>query len=194
MIPDIPFQPFPKIPRLRRDCTITEKIDGTNASILIEGGSIVGVASRKRWITPDNDNFGFAAWVHDNAMSLAADLGDGHHFGEWWGSGIGRAYDYALGFRRFSLFNTKRWQGAAFSTSNVDAVPVVATGQFSDELVSLALAQLELCGSYARQGFARPEGVIIYHHASGQLYKVLLENDELPKGVLTARERELASL
>ena len=29
------FQPFPKIPRLSREIVITEKIDGTNAQILI---------------------------------------------------------------------------------------------------------------------------------------------------------------
>ena len=27
----IDFEPWPKTPRLRRDCVITEKIDGTNA-------------------------------------------------------------------------------------------------------------------------------------------------------------------
>lgn len=30
------FQAFPKIPRLNRDITITEKIDGTNAAVIIE--------------------------------------------------------------------------------------------------------------------------------------------------------------
>jgi hypothetical protein len=29
----IPYEPFPKIPRLSRDCTITEKIDGTAAQV-----------------------------------------------------------------------------------------------------------------------------------------------------------------
>lgn len=29
------FQPFNKIPRLSRGCIITEKIDGTNASVII---------------------------------------------------------------------------------------------------------------------------------------------------------------
>lgn len=28
---DAPFEKFPKIPRLRREAVITEKIDGTNA-------------------------------------------------------------------------------------------------------------------------------------------------------------------
>lgn len=35
------FKPFPKMPRLSRECIITEKIDGTNASILITEGKDV---------------------------------------------------------------------------------------------------------------------------------------------------------
>ena len=40
-------------------------------------------------------------------------------------------------------------------------------------------------------GFMRPEGIVIYHHASGGMFKVLLENDEPPKGVrdLTSAHR-----
>jgi hypothetical protein len=30
------FQSFSKIPRLMRECVVTEKIDGSNAQILIE--------------------------------------------------------------------------------------------------------------------------------------------------------------
>jgi hypothetical protein len=55
------FLAMPKIPRLSRLCTITEKIDGTNASIFIsEDGSEFLVGSRTRWITPQDDNYGFA--------------------------------------------------------------------------------------------------------------------------------------
>jgi hypothetical protein len=68
---------------------ITEKIDGTNASILItdDGSDIAGVGSRTRWITPEDDNHGFAKWVKANHEELLK-LGPGHHFGEWWGNGI----------------------------------------------------------------------------------------------------------
>lgn len=54
------FVPFQKIGRLSRGCTITEKIDGTNASIYIgEDGEFL-TGSRTRWITPEDDNYGFA--------------------------------------------------------------------------------------------------------------------------------------
>src|SRR5690606_13561404 len=100
------FTEFPKIPRLNRNIIVTEKIDGTNASIFIgEDGEFL-VGSRTRWITPEKDNFGFAAWAHENRDELMK-LGPGHHFGEWWGRGIQRGY--GLNERRFSLFNTSRW-------------------------------------------------------------------------------------
>lgn len=42
--PITPFQEFPKMARLSRECVITEKIDGTNAQILVtpEGGMLTG--------------------------------------------------------------------------------------------------------------------------------------------------------
>lgn len=105
--PDIPFEPFPKIPRLMKDIIITEKIDGTNAGILITEELDIHASSRKRWITPEDDNFGFARWVEENAEDLVTDLGAGMHFGEWWGSKIQRTYDQEV--KRLSLFNVERW-------------------------------------------------------------------------------------
>jgi hypothetical protein len=37
-------------------------------------------------------------------------------------------------------------------------------------------------GSKAVPGFMNPEGIIAYHTASKQNFKVLIENDHLPKG------------
>jgi hypothetical protein len=100
------FQEFPKMPRRSRDVVITEKIDGTNACVFIgEDGEFLA-GSRTRWITPEDDNFGFSRWAHENKDDLLT-LGPGRHFGEWWGSGIQRKY--GLTEKRFSLFNTSRW-------------------------------------------------------------------------------------
>lgn len=120
------FKPFPKMPRLSRECIISEKINGTNAQILIKplyefegtedvsdalgvfGGYVVFVGSRTRWIRPgkSTDNFGFASWVLSNIDQLLR-LGLGAHFGEWWGCGIQTGY--GLHERKFSLFNAARW-------------------------------------------------------------------------------------
>lgn len=113
------FVGFPKIARLNRDCIITEKIDGTNAQICIteDGGFLVG--SRKKWITPENDNYGFARWAYENKEELLK-LGVGSHFGEWWGQGIQRRYN--MDKKVFSLFNVRyKWTDSRMESKN--AVP-----------------------------------------------------------------------
>jgi hypothetical protein len=104
----VPFESFPKIGRLSRNCTITEKIDGTNAQIYIgEDGEFL-TGSRNRWVTPGKqDNYGFSRWAHEHKDELMT-LGPGRHFGEWWGLGIQRGY--GLQEKRFSLFATHRWR------------------------------------------------------------------------------------
>ncbi len=105
------FVPFPKIARLSREVVVTEKIDGTNAQICVNDDMTDIVAgSRSRWITPVDDNFGFARWAQDNKQELLK-LGPGSHFGEWWGAGVQRRYGLAekepiqrppLGRRRYA--------------------------------------------------------------------------------------------
>lgn len=126
------FESFPKMARFSREVVITEKIDGTNAQILIVptkdfscdydpsnppvvAGDLMDPAavniyagSRTRWLQPGKvtDNYGFAQWVAENAEDLKK-LGPGRHFGEWWGAGIQRRYGQAG--KHFSLFNASRW-------------------------------------------------------------------------------------
>ena len=78
------FKPFTKIARLQREIIVTEKIDGTNAQICITEDGQFLTGSRTRWITPDDDNFGFSKWAHEHKEELMG-LGMGQHFGEWWG-------------------------------------------------------------------------------------------------------------
>mgnify|MGYP003564223801 FL=1 len=66
------FETFPKINRLKRECVITEKLDGTNAQIAITEDGVMFVGSRNRWITPEDDNYGFARWARDNHEELLA--------------------------------------------------------------------------------------------------------------------------
>lgn len=207
------FPAFGSIPRLNRDITLTEKIDGTNGLIYIyeggddtenvpsigsmalpsvpevfEGGQfLVAAGSRSRWITPEMDNHGFARWVRDNAESLVMDLGPGLHYGEWWGSGIQRGYGLQKGEKRFSLFNSFRWTPVAddFLTPSLDVVPVLAfdNGRALNVIVEQTLASLRDKGSVAAPGFMRPEGVIIYHRAANSYFKVTLDKDEEPKSL-----------
>ena len=170
------FQEFGKIPRLSRKCIITEKIDGTNAQILITEDNEVFVGSRKRWITPENDHFGFAKWVYDNIDEILT-LGPGQHFGEWWGQGIQRRY--GLDEKRFSLFNTSRWREERPSCCHV--VPVLYFGSFETEKIDNVLSVLKRTGSIAEPGFMDPEGIMVFHLAANMIFKKTIIGDEKPK-------------
>lgn len=189
----IEFRGFPKIPRLNREIIITEKIDGTNAQVLVTEDGQVIAGSRKRYLTVENDNFGFAAWVAEHKEELLQ-LGPGRHFGEWWGQGINR--NYGLDHKRFSLFNVKRWLLSASccpdpdkeieeankeAPSCCDIVPILAHINFDITIINATLNYLYAFGSRAAPGFMKPEGIVIYHKAGNCFFKVTLENDDKPK-------------
>lgn len=178
MMPAIPFVEFPKIARLAREVIVTEKIDGTNAQVFVDDTMTeVYAGSRSRWITPAQDNFGFARWVAEHRDELLA-LGPGSHFGEWWGAGIQRRY--GLTEKRFSLFNVSRW--AVDRPACCGVVPVIWRGNFDAMPVAEILSELATKGSMAAPGFMKPEGIVIFHVASGALFKKTLEKDDQPKG------------
>ena len=198
------YPKFPSIPRFNKPVIVTEKIDGTNGQVLIwdaaegnrpdvsalgvrastdRGDYLLAAGSRNRWLSLESDNFGFAAWVTANADALADTLGEGQHYGEWWGPGIQRGY--GLKERRFSLFNASRWQDAyeAEILNNVpglDVVPVLGKydGQWVSSAVEMSMYQLETQGSVASPGFMRPEGVVVYHTAANQPFKMTFDNPE----------------
>ncbi|MDP7733689.1 RNA ligase family protein [Mycobacterium paragordonae] len=180
------FRPWPKTPRLSNSgMVITEKIDGTNAAVIITEDGEVGAQSRNRLITPESDNFGFAKWVYENEHVLFEILGPGYHYGEWWGSGIQRGYGLEKGEKRFSLFNTGRWDADDIGglVPGLGVVPVLRIHQFDTAVISEVVEDLRANGSYAAPGFMRPEGVIVYVRTLDKVLKVLIENNDIPKGV-----------
>lgn len=173
----IEFQPFPKLARYSKNIIITEKLDGTNAQIIIDEDGNIAAGSRTRLITPGKttDNFGFAGWVHDNAAILVETLGPGRHFGEWYGQGIQR--NYGLEEKRFALFNTSRWKDLK-SSFGLTVVPVLYEGPHHTGDVVRAMSNLLFDGSVAVPGYMNPEGIVIFHTASNTLYKKTFDNDE----------------
>lgn len=172
------FETFRKIARLRRDCVITEKIDGTNAQISIGENGDFRVGSRNRWILPNSvqknaDNQGFAAWAYEHKDELMG-LGVGRHYGEWWGSGIQRGYGLPAGDKRFSLFNVSVWGEKRPACCGV--VPVLYEGAFDTHAADDALELLRTKGSQAAP-FMNPEGIVVYHIHAGQYFKVTLGDD-----------------
>jgi hypothetical protein len=221
------FNEFPKMPRLNREIIITEKIDGTNAQVLIVpriqvppdelssatamsgiasgnffevGDNFVLVGSRTRWISPKDDNYGFARWVYENRDEIIK-LGPGRWFGEWWGVGIQRHYDMSR--KVFSLFNVRQWkalhtpvgtetgytgiadaQTGELGPSCVGVVPTLYRGNFSEGEIFNAKGTLINHGSRARPGFMDPEGIIVYHLAAQHGFKITLKNDDKAKSEL----------
>lgn len=176
------FVEFPKMARLSREIVITEKIDGTNASVTITEDGQFLTGSRTRWITPMEDNHQFATWALMNRDELMK-LGVGTHFGEWWGSGIQRGYGLPKGEKRFSLFNTHRWSDDAVRPACCHVVPVLYRGEFDTAVIRSRLDVLAINGSVAAPGFMNPEGVVIYHTAANFYFKKTILKDEVPKAL-----------
>lgn len=198
------FNQFHKIFRLNRDFVITEKVDGTNASILWSAterdedlalgefdGRWLYAASRTRWITPEDDNHGFARWVRDHAEDLAG-LGNGRHFGEWFGLGINR--NYGLSEKRFALFDQK-WEDPWIRPECCTVVPVlgVANGYMLGNAAHGYLQMLRMRGSQMVPGFAQPEGIVMQHVQSGIRFKSLCFNDDMPKTAVEDIKEEVAA-
>ena len=143
---DMEFKGWPKTPRLENELmVITEKIDGTNACVIFhevykgdshnaittlpyEGDLEIGVwaQSRTRLIYPEDDNFGFAKYVKENAEELFFLLGMGRHFGEWWGQGIQRTY--GADRKYFSIFNT--FIPVNPNEIGLKTIPLIYSGKF----------------------------------------------------------------
>ena len=158
---ELEFKAWEKIPRKNPfTVTITEKLDGTNACVIIQDGSVVGVQSRKRFITPEDDNYGFAAWVYANNDELLK-LGDGYHYGEWVGAGI-QKNPHCLTGKKFFLFNTFRWNPLNPNLPDCcNVVPILFQGELTPEIIPCLLNELKTSASEGE----KPEGVVVYYHA-----------------------------
>ena len=177
---------------------MTEKIDGTNSCIYIGDDGEFLTGSRNRWITPEDDNYGFSRWAHEHKDELMV-MGNGRHFGEYWGSGIQRKYGLTGTDKRWSLFNVQRWclhgqEPQQIPTADprvmktqdvlppcVGLVPILWRGNFDDLDVDGILADLVTNGSRAVPGFMKPEGIVIYHVAANTGFKKTIDRDDEPK-------------
>ena len=166
----VEFRPWGKTPRNRGgNVTITEKIDGTNACVIVRDGKLVGLQSRNRLIKPGDDNMGFAFWAVENAEGLAG-LGNGYHFGEWAGPGI-QKNPHMLDEKQFFLFNTFRPHDTL--PECVQQVPVLYQGAGSRDMINLTMTSL--WNSATTAGYI-PEGVVIYYHDTRNFMKDTFAN------------------
>ena len=161
----IEFKAWEKIPRgQHEEITITEKMDGTNAGIIIQGGVIVGTQSRKRLITPEDDNYGFSRWVEDNKDDLI-NLGEGYHYGEWTGLGI-QKNPHELEKKEFFLFNSYRWnQPDSGKPECCKVVTILFQGESSKENINNTFDELLETAKH------KPEGIVVWFHKGRRFEK-----------------------
>lgn len=158
------FIKWPSIPRIENEkYHFTEKIDGTNACLVINPDGSYFCQSRTRIITPDDDNFGFARWVKENEKELSK-LGEGRWYGEWWGLGIQRGYEQKQ--KNFSLF----YYPGDLPTELVYRVPTIHVAS-----VDKCIDYLKTKGSLAAPGYMKPEGAVVYSSLARTRYKIVID-------------------
>ncbi len=96
-------------------------------------------------------------------------LGEGYHYGEWWGRGIQRGY--GLEEKRFSLFNSRRWGAHNPNTPACCHVVPVLPASSVGEVVQF----LQQNGSVAAPGWTRPEGAIMYEPDTDTMFKIIID-------------------
>lgn len=173
------FKAFPKIERLDKQAMfITQKIHGSNAQVLIytdETGALnLKTGSRNRWVTPEDDNYGFASFVQDNKAAFIDCLGIGQHFGEWSGPGINSGE--GLTEKTFILFDHWKFPADRPLPPQTQVVPVLYRGKLDAAAVDAAMENLKTNGSVLVAGFMRPEGVVVT--IGGILYKKVFDAEE----------------
>jgi hypothetical protein len=169
------FKSYDKIEQIGKlHMFITQKLHGTNAQIYIEQMvnlqdepiMFVAAGSRSRWLTPEDDNYGFAKFVHDNRDEIAAKLGPGRHFGEWCGPGINAGE--GLSEKKLFLFNWHKFKDKELP-DKIETVPVLYSGKFSFDAINETMEHLKVHGSRIVKGYMKPEGIVI--QVGGQRYK-----------------------
>ncbi len=199
------FHAWGKTTRVDSPVVVTEKIDGTNGVIFVDPETHnVWAGSRNRWLvgitesgyqmwqspkmdvaaTPAVDNYGFGQYVCDNHQALAHLLGDGHHYGEWWGQGIARGY--AQNVKRFQVFDVRHsadpgWDDAAWQAARLGTVPVMYEGPMDHVAIDICSSTLLKRGSVIAPGYMHPEGLVVRFDHNGVRFKKVLDKVGPPK-------------
>lgn len=138
---------FSKIPRVDKfvsiientenDIYVTEKLDGANASFMLEDGELK-CFSRNQQLTPDNGLRGFYQWVQENINPN--ELVEGYkYYGEWL---VQHKIDYKDMMGKFVLFAIRRTTTEFKEYLHFDYV------QSQGEMLNLPVVHLHYRGKY----------------------------------------------
>lgn len=102
------------------------------------------------------------------------------------------AHKFHKGVKMCACRSSQRDVRATIGGVLIEPVPVLYRGSWHLERLSTldhgmwapdwALNMLATAGSAAAPGFMDPEGIVVFHEASGQLFKATIKGDEKPKG------------
>lgn len=183
---EVEFRAFPKIERFNNQVmAITQKLHGTNAQITISGSKVFA-GSRSRFLTVEDDNFGFAKFVEENKDKILSTLPEGTHYGEWCGPGI----NSGEGLKEKGLYLFNHWK---FKDSELPphfyTVPVLYSGKFEYSKIEETKKLLKDNGSQLIPGFMNVEGIVI--QIGDRLYKDVFDQEET--GWILKKERPPSS-
>lgn len=150
----IPFTEFPKLARLSRDMVVTEKIDGTNAQVYI--------SNTADFLTEEERS----RYTRHIALVNGCFVYAGSR-NRW----------ITLAGRGLALAD---WRCEQVPCCHV--VPVLLRHTFDTSRVDMLLEHLQVVGSYAAPSFMKPEGVVVFHAKSGQMFKKTLDKNDGHKG------------
>lgn len=145
--------------------------------IHIEDAGYYGVyaASRTRWLTPEDDNYGFAKWVQENSLTLIELLGEGRHYGEWAGPGINSGEGLAQ--KTFIPFDYWKYPKDRPLPEDIKPVPVLYCGKIDFGHIEAVMNDLKNNGSKLTPGYMTPEGIVI--DINGQKFKKTFEQEDV---------------
>lgn len=154
----------------------------------------VYAGSRTRWLTPEDDNYGFAKWVDQNAQTLIEFLGEGRHYGEWAGPGINSGE--GLKQKTFVLFEPWRYTAGKYEVvlpDDIKFVPIFNIPICEEisiyDYINIIMGDLKNKGSFLVPGYMFPEGIVIT--INGQRFKKTFAQEDVtwkPKKERLVRE------
>lgn len=173
-VKDEEFFPDPLVHSLRQ-MTTAELPNTDGNGMVVSDGKLYSLktGSRTRWITPLDDNYGFAAFVYANKQEFVEKLGVGQHFGEWAGPGINSGE--GLSQKTFVLFDWWSFPPERPLPLQTCVVPVLLQAKGDADLESI-MDDLKANGSKLAPGFMRPEGIVV--SIAGARYKKVFEAEE----------------
>jgi hypothetical protein len=111
----------------------------------------------------------------DNGLHIAEKLGEGYHYGEWYGTGI-QKNPHKIDGRRFALFNSNRWRdGRQERPDGFECVPILYEDVYTNTIIEETMQALRLRSiafSY------KAEGIVVWYHTTRRYEKFTFETAE----------------